>query len=127
MLEPGQALRLDAGNLHAYLHGAGIELMGPSDNVLRGGLTVKPVDVDELLAVVDPTPLVDPVLPDGTRFELPAAGVALLRLAPGDSHTATGHELSVDLAGATTYWAPGEALTATEHTYIVTPLRRSAG
>src|SRR5690606_740390 len=34
VLEPGQALRLDAGNLHAYLSGAGIELMGPSDNVV---------------------------------------------------------------------------------------------
>ena len=122
VLEPGQALRLDAGNLHAYLHGAGIELMGASDNVLRGGLTVKHVDVDELLAVVDPTPVDQPVLPDGDRFELPAAGVALLHLAPGDAHTATGHELAVDLCGATTYWAPGDELLATEHTYIVTPL-----
>ena len=70
-LSPGQALRLDAGNLHAYLRGAGIELMGASDNVVRGGLTVKPVDVDDLLRIVDPTPLVDPVLPGGRRYELP--------------------------------------------------------
>ena len=45
-LEPGQCIRLDAGNLHGYLRGAGIELMGNSDNVIRGGLTVKHVDVE---------------------------------------------------------------------------------
>ena len=55
--QPGEAIHLTAGNLHAYLHGSGVELMGASDNVVRGGLTVKPVDVDELLRVVDPTPL----------------------------------------------------------------------
>jgi mannose-6-phosphate isomerase len=109
-LAPGQALRLDAGNLHAYLHGAGIELMGPSDNVVRGGLTVKPVDVDELLRVVDPTPLPDPLLPDGDRFELPAAGVALVRLRAGDDHVATDHELAVDLLGDAWHLAPRRPL-----------------
>lgn len=52
-LEPGQALYLPAGNLHAYLHGAGVEIMANSDNVLRGGLTPKHVDVSELLRVLD--------------------------------------------------------------------------
>lgn len=52
-LEPGQGLYLDAGNLHAYLHGVGIEIMANSDNVLRGGLTPKHVDVPELLRVLD--------------------------------------------------------------------------
>ena len=51
-LEPGQALFLDAGELHAYLKGLGIELMANSDNVLRGGLTPKHVDVPELLRVL---------------------------------------------------------------------------
>ena len=51
-LEPGQALFLDAGELHAYLEGLGIELMANSDNVLRGGLTPKHVDVPELLRVL---------------------------------------------------------------------------
>ena len=41
------------GNLHSYLGGVGIELMASSDNVVRGGLTTKHMDVDELLAVVD--------------------------------------------------------------------------
>jgi mannose-6-phosphate isomerase len=122
-LAPGEAIRLDAGNLHAYLHGSGIELMRASDNVVRGGLTVKEVDVDELLRVFDPTPLADPVLPatDG-RFDLPAAGVSLLCLRRGDRHVATGHELAIDMEGRTRYAAPGDELVAEANTYVVTPL-----
>lgn len=119
VLAPGQALRLDAGNLHSYLHGAGIELMGPSDNVTRGGLTIKPVDVEELLRIVDPTPLDRPVLADARRYELPAAGVALLRLAPGDVHVAAGHELAIDLSGGSWYFAPGERVEVTAATFVV--------
>lgn len=52
-LEPGQAMFLPAGQLHSYLEGAGIELMANSDNVLRGGLTPKHVDVPELMNVLD--------------------------------------------------------------------------
>jgi mannose-6-phosphate isomerase len=51
-LDVGDAVHLPAGNLHAYLDGAGIEIMAASDNVLRGGLTPKHIDVDELLAVL---------------------------------------------------------------------------
>ena len=122
VLAPGQALRLDPGNLHSYLCGAGIELMGASDNVVRGGLTDKPVDADELLRIVDPTPLEQPVLADSTRYELPAAGVALVRLSLGDEHVATGHELAVGLNGATWYFAPGDAVVAEAMTYVVTPI-----
>lgn len=52
-LAAGEGIYLGAGNLHAYLHGFGIEIMASSDNVLRGGLTPKHVDVDELLRVID--------------------------------------------------------------------------
>ena len=52
-LRPGEALYLSAGELHAYLEGVGIELMANSDNVLRGGLTPKHVDVNELLQVLN--------------------------------------------------------------------------
>ena len=121
-LAPGQTIRLDAGNLHAYLHGAGIELMGASDNVVRGGLTVKQVDVDELLRVFDPTPLADPVLPADGRVDLPAAGVGLLCLRRGERHRATGHELSIDMEGRARYAAPGDELVAEATTYVVTPL-----
>lgn len=52
-LEPGEALFLPPKQLHAYLDGLGIELMGNSDNVLRGGLTPKHIDVKELLHILD--------------------------------------------------------------------------
>ena len=51
-LSPGEAMYLPAGELHAYLEGTGIELMANSDNVLRGGLTPKHVDVQELLNIL---------------------------------------------------------------------------
>ncbi|MEE8397931.1 MAG: mannose-6-phosphate isomerase, class I [Desulfobacterales bacterium] len=52
-LEPNQAMFLPAGQLHAYLDGVGMELMANSDNVLRGGLTPKHVDVPELIRILD--------------------------------------------------------------------------
>jgi len=48
-LKKGQAIFQDAGIPHAYLEGQNVELMANSDNVLRGGLTKKHVDVAELL------------------------------------------------------------------------------
>jgi mannose-6-phosphate isomerase class I len=48
-LEPGEAMYLPAGMLHAYLEGSGMEIMANSNNVIRGGLTSKHVDVPELL------------------------------------------------------------------------------
>ncbi|GAB3126840.1 mannose-6-phosphate isomerase, class I [Glaciibacter psychrotolerans] len=66
-LTRGEALYLPAGNIHAYLSGLGIELMAASDNVLRGGLTPKHVDVDELLAVLDFTPGPVPLLMPSSR------------------------------------------------------------
>jgi len=56
-LEPGEAVFLKAGVLHAYIHGFGVELMANSDNVLRGGLTSKYVDIPELMKVLDFNPL----------------------------------------------------------------------
>lgn len=47
-LQIGEALYLKPGTLHAYVYGNGIELMNASDNVLRGGLTKKRVDLNEL-------------------------------------------------------------------------------
>ncbi|HEY6739100.1 MAG TPA: mannose-6-phosphate isomerase, class I, partial [Actinopolymorphaceae bacterium] len=53
VLQPGQAVFLPSGNLHAYIRGFGVELLANSDNVLRGGLTSKHVDVAELLRILD--------------------------------------------------------------------------
>jgi mannose-6-phosphate isomerase len=52
-LEPGEAIQIPPGTLHAYLRGAGIELMANSDNVLRAGLTFKHSDSAELLKIVN--------------------------------------------------------------------------
>lgn len=77
-LQRGQAIFTDAGVLHAYVDGLGVEIMAASDNVLRGGLTPKHIDVTELLHIVDPTPgLVEPVLPrnhDGVEYFDPGVG-----------------------------------------------------
>ncbi len=52
-LEPGQALFLAAGEPHAYLGGLAAEIMANSDNVLRGGLTSKHIDIPELISVLN--------------------------------------------------------------------------
>ena len=94
-LKPGEGLFLPAGNLHSYLHGMGMEVMANSDNVLRGGLTPKHVDVPELLRVLDFTPVTDPCAPtrrEGIEliYETPAPefAVSVLTLDGGD----LGHE-----------------------------------
>ncbi|MDQ0146704.1 mannose-6-phosphate isomerase, class I [Pseudarthrobacter niigatensis] len=61
-LKPGEAVYLPAGNVHAYLHGLGVEVMASSDNVLRGGLTPKHIDVPELLKTIDFHPVAVPML-----------------------------------------------------------------
>lgn len=61
-LQPDEAVFMPAGNLHAYLRGVGIEIMAASDNVLRGGLTPKHVDVEELLRLLRYEVLDEPVL-----------------------------------------------------------------
>jgi mannose-6-phosphate isomerase class I len=62
-LAPGQAVFMPAGNVHAYLHGAGVEIMGASDNVLRAGLTHKHIDPAELMRLVRYEVLPDPIVP----------------------------------------------------------------
>lgn len=52
-LNPGEALYLAAGELHAYIDGLGMELMASSDNVLRGGLTPKFIDREELKNILN--------------------------------------------------------------------------
>jgi mannose-6-phosphate isomerase len=83
-LAPGEAVYLPAGNLHAYLSGAGIEVMASSDNVLRGGLTGKHVDLAALIEVLDFTdgkvPVLHPVLgPGGLRYPVPVEDFDLTR------------------------------------------------
>lgn len=88
-LQPGEGIYLPAGNLHTYLHGMGFEVMANSDNVLRGGLTPKHVDVPELLRVLDFTPTDELALKPRTHTEgtelvydtpAPEFAVSVLRL-----------------------------------------------
>ena len=77
VLQPGQAVFMPAGGLHAYLRGTGIELLANSDNVVRSGLTGKHIDVPELLKLLDPSvavPVLTPRLaePGITTFDTPA-------------------------------------------------------
>ncbi len=52
ILEPGESLYVAPGELHAYMLGESLELMANSDNVIRGALTKKHVDVPELVSVL---------------------------------------------------------------------------
>ena len=92
-LSPGQAIVLPAGNLHAYLHGAGLEVMESSDNVIRAGFTVKPIDVTEVQHVVDTSVLADPVhTPVGNTYTGPDGAFTVER---------------IDLSGSATVSASG--------------------
>jgi mannose-6-phosphate isomerase len=98
-LQPGEAIYLPTGNLHSYLRGMGVEIMGNSDNVLRGGLTAKHVDVPELLRVLDfsaaPLPVVVPERHGGEEvYPTPAREFRLSRLrVPASPPTVLGNGL----------------------------------
>jgi len=108
-LHPGEVLYLPAGNIHAYLEGTGIELMAASDNVLRGGLTPKHVDVPELLDVLDFRPLPAPYL---APVEL-AGGVRVYRPDVPDFQLAIVGEAA--LAAGATVPLPGPAIALALH------------
>lgn len=59
-LAPGESMFVNAGVVHAYVSGFGVEIMASSDNVLRAGLTPKHMDVDELLSITNFTPMPPP-------------------------------------------------------------------
>lgn len=104
-LSPGEALYLPAGNIHAHLRGVGIELMTASDNVLRGGLTPKHIDVPELLAVLDFAPVAVPYLtgdslaPGITRFAPAGIDFALTRIDEGGKVLISGAAIALCTAG----------------------------
>ena len=97
-LQPGDAIYLPAGNLHTYLRGVGVEVMANSDNVLRGGLTPKHVDVPELLRILDfgpatPQTLHPPVEREGFEvdYRTPTDEFAVSVLTLDDEHL--GHQV----------------------------------
>ncbi len=137
VLRPNEAIFLPAGNLHAYLRGGGVEVMANSDNVMRGGLTPKHIDVDELLSVLDFTPgfagLIKPIeesrglwrylVPapefavwridcDDTSVALPAtAGARVLLVTEGALNLVAGEDLLVLVRGESAWLSASEAAT----------------
>jgi mannose-6-phosphate isomerase len=109
-LATGEAMYLPAGNIHAYLDGLGIELMAPSDNVLRGGLTPKHVDVPELLRVLDftayPAPILEPeeLAPGVDRFAPAGVGFALVRV------SSEGRQMGLGTGGVAPLHGPSIAI-----------------
>jgi mannose-6-phosphate isomerase len=118
-LSQGQAMFLPAGNIHAYLHGLGIELMAASDNVLRGGLTGKHVDVDELLDVTvfeaRPVPLIQPDSPvEGVEvFRTDGDDFVLAQVALGEAGAVHGYRLAGPDTATFTLTGPAIALVVT--------------
>ncbi|GAA4598039.1 mannose-6-phosphate isomerase [Actinoplanes octamycinicus] len=135
-LAPGEAIWMPAGNLHAYLHGLGVELMAASDNVLRGGLTPKRVDVAELLKVLRFETLDDPLLhgaevaPGVTSWRVPVRDFEMYRIdltanrppaklpgrgpriilgVAGDVHVGEEHGVPVTLRAGAAAYAPDAA------------------
>jgi mannose-6-phosphate isomerase len=116
-LKCGEGIFLPAGNLHSYLQGMGIEVMANSDNVLRGGLTPKHVDVPELLRVLDFTPVAD------SRVRTRRDGIELVYETPATEFAASvlmldgeylGHEVD-----APSHHAGPQILVCTEGSVVV--------
>ncbi len=87
-LKRGQAIFVPAGMPHAYLSGLGVEVMLASDNVLRGGLTPKHIDIAELQKVLIFEPSVPKVQGGRTlaqgldQFDLEISEFAFYRISP---------------------------------------------
>lgn len=121
LLQPGEAIFLAAGNLHAYLQGTGVEVMANSDNVVRAGLTSKYVDSDEVLRVVDTRPLLDPIVrpvptdDGGSSYPVPVSDFRVTRYAIDGSvgFVADGPELLLCTSGETIEFSQGECVLAT--------------
>jgi mannose-6-phosphate isomerase len=96
--------------------------MGASDNVVRAGLTTKAIDVDMVLDVMDPTPLLDPVMSAARVYPLAGTSIRLLRLLGPAERRAKTHELVILVPGRVGYLAPGEHLTIAvgETAYVAT-------
>ena len=109
-LQPGEALHVGPGVLHAYVAGMAVEVMAPGDNVLRGGLTTKHIDVPALIEAIDPAVAPPPVqapaadVADLHRYDVPVDDFATWRLAATavDVEERIGPDLVLSMAGTTT-------------------------
>jgi mannose-6-phosphate isomerase len=120
-LSAGQGLFLPAGELHSYLEGTALEIMANSDNVLRGGLTPKHVDVPELLSTLVFEPREPELLraietgPGESAFQTPAhefelGFVETTEKRPFTSAAGRGVEILLGLEGALSLATDGTPL-----------------
>jgi mannose-6-phosphate isomerase len=117
-LSRGEGIFQGAGIPHAYLEGVNVELMANSDNVLRGGLTPKHIDVEELLANINTEPIVPEVLRGVSdtksivEYPVPVPDFALskLSLSPGEA-------LFYEEKGAAIYFVLEGAVTVNDELY----------
>lgn len=105
-LAPGEAIFLNAGQLHAYLSGVGVEVMASSDNVIRAGLTPKHIDVAELRHILDLSTLERPIFQATTvqggltTWQPPVSDFVLHRVRvglPDEEHVVVGDERSASI------------------------------
>ncbi|WP_347343657.1 mannose-6-phosphate isomerase, class I [Jatrophihabitans telluris] len=131
-LNPGEAIFLRAGNVHAYLRGFGVEILANSDNVLRCGLTEKHIDVAELLKVTDFRALDEPLwprtsLPSGQpAFVVPVPDFELVVLQDMAEFTpvaVAGPSLVVCTAGSLQVRAAGEIVSVAQGQSVFVPAR----
>jgi len=131
-LAPGQAFFLPSGELHAYLEGTALEIMANSDNVLRGGLTPKHVDLQELLATLVFDAHAPELLqaedsgPGERSFRTPAREFELgfLEVGPGRPFTATsgrGVEILLQLEGACRLTSEGSEIALARGRSVLVP------
>ena len=131
-LQPGEGTYQPAGTLHAYLEGVNVELMANSDNVLRGGLTPKHVDVPELMRIVDfsdgPPAILkgEAISPAETVYRTPASEFELSRIEVSpERNFASGTEHSADilivLDGAATVESGDEILSLKRGEIVLAP------
>jgi mannose-6-phosphate isomerase len=130
-LEPGQGTFQPAGVLHAYLEGVNVELMANSDNVLRGGLTTKHVDVPELLEILTfegGTPeIINGVQSAGQRvYRTPAEEFELTRvaLAPRGRYAGEatyGPKALIVLEGSATLTSAGKSISLKRGSIALAP------
>lgn len=131
VLAAGEAMFVEAGIVHAYTSGLGVEIMASSDNVVRAGLTPKYVDVDELLRITNFTPVPPPLWASGrgdeddaefrppvTEFalritrtpvpDLPAAGPRIVLALEGEATVNSGQDAQTLQCGQSVFVAASE-------------------
>ena len=126
-LKPGEGIYQAPGVLHAYMEGQNIECMATSDNVIRGGLTAKHIDIDQLLKIVEFKSVPPQIIkPEEGEYETPASEFQLVRISSIDSKRITpgsillniGSEIEINSNSSVVILAKGEAAVTTSASSI---------